>query len=61
MELKLPQHDEKWQMFMDLLIVPYGIETSTQNSNDEKVRLLIVPYGIETLRLRCQSKCMTFF
>ena len=34
--------------FRLLLIVPYGIETSTTNGISLKQFLLIVPYGIET-------------
>ena len=33
---------------MDLLIVPYGIETQIQGLAIDNDMLLIVPYGIET-------------
>ena len=36
-------------IFVDLLIVPYGIETLRCFPIKQRIRLLIVPYGIETV------------
>ena len=48
MELKL-LHQPRVQPVPILLIVPYGIETSSGGELKQIVRLLIVPYGIETI------------
>ncbi len=34
-----------------LLIVPYGIETMSNEYNQQMLELLIVPYGIETVTI----------
>ena len=39
-----------WHNTAHLLIVPYGIETTTGGCCKQEGELLIVPYGIETLR-----------
>ena len=37
-----------WLENLNLLIVPYGIETAFSTKCKQEVKLLIVPYGIET-------------
>ena len=51
MELK-PNNIQVLSTSVDLLIVPYGIETSATYEDKAGYSLLIVPYGIET-RLQC--------
>ena len=47
MELKHNIYSNR-QRNRELLIVPYGIETSSTSLKPDKNSLLIVPYGIET-------------
>ena len=48
MELKLLTSLDKFFCFIQLLIVPYGIETMPPYQHEQAQYLLIVPYGIET-------------
>ena len=48
MELKPRNGDSINQGIINLLIVPYGIETIQPDQNKRPSKLLIVPYGIET-------------
>ncbi len=47
MELKHKEFNDQIKQ-LELLIVPYGIETKARNGNRARSILLIVPYGIET-------------
>ena len=51
MELKLNSINIR-SIFRQLLIVPYGIETSKESAMQRVGELLIVPYGIETRQMR---------
>ena len=53
MELKRPFYAVS-ELHVDLLIVPYGIETPAAQGGVEASDLLIVPYGIET------RKCLEY-
>ena len=44
-----------WHNTAHLLIVPYGIETTTGGCCKQEGELLIVPYGIETKMTRAYS------
>ena len=48
MELKQCRFIGSWFYSINLLIVPYGIETRKYISGKPHRTLLIVPYGIET-------------
>ena len=56
MELKLREFIKR-SVELNLLIVPYGIETAVFSSQDSQVLLLlIVPYGIETVFLLLKAR-----